>query len=269
MIRLSLAYFYTLGDALAPLPGLKAGSVVRDVWAQLYRAQTELLTLLSTPWLAPAVKAATAHGLALHSAIETITNRTDFDAEVGFAQASAVTGALTNFDMVVRSELYIADAYFVTRKAAYDTGVLVSNAEQQFPAALGLKVPEAIVDVREAGKCLAFELSTASGFHILRATESVVREYWTAVSGGKPHPRVKTIGTYAKRMREESCGSAKAISTLEQIASLHRNPLIHPEETLAPDEAVSLFGICQSAVSAMLKQIPDRPPVTALSSPAS
>ncbi len=52
-------------------------------------------------------------------------------------------------------------------------------------------------------------------------------------------------------------GSAKVLSCLQQIKDLHRNPLMHPEETLTLEEAISLFGICQSAISAMLKEIPD------------
>jgi hypothetical protein len=267
MIRLSLAFFYRLGTVVQPLNNLRQDMIVRDVWSALYSAEKELKELLSTDWLWPGVRVASGHGTHLLAAIEAITNRTDFDAQVGFEQANAVTNAVQGFDMVLRTELHIADAYFVTRKAAYDTGVLISNAEKQFPDSLGLKVSESIVDVREAGKCLAFELSTAAGFHILRATESVLRSYWAAVSGGKPHPKPQTIGTYARKLTDLNLGERKVRATLDQINTLHRNPLIHPQESLSLDEAVSLFGICQSAVSAMLKAIPDPPP-SSLVSPA-
>ena len=37
---------------------------------------------------------------------------------------------------------------------------------------------KAIEETRLAGRCLAFSLATAAGFHIARATESVVRCRW-------------------------------------------------------------------------------------------
>ena len=38
--------------------------------------------------------------------------------------------------------------------------------------------PIAKSDLEEAGKCIAFELPTAAAFHLLRATESVLREFY-------------------------------------------------------------------------------------------
>jgi hypothetical protein len=147
----------------------------------------------------------------------------------------------------------------VSRKAGYDTAVLIGNAEQCFPSDLGSKVPLAIPDIREAGKCLAFELSTAAGLHVMRALETVLASYWSAVSGGKPQPRPRTIGSYLKQMDKLAIGNAKAKAALQQIKDLHRNPLMHPRESLSLDGAVQLFGIVQSAVGAMLKDIPTAP----------
>lgn len=36
-------------------------------------------------------------------------------------------------------------------------------------------------DFEEAGKCLAFERSTAAAFHILRGTEGVLRSYYCSL----------------------------------------------------------------------------------------
>ena len=88
-----------------------------------------------------------------------------------------------------------------------------------------------------------------------------MRAYWTAVSGGKPHPRLKNMGSYLKKMGEVKAGNAKVLAALQQIKDLHRNPLAHPEETLTLEEAVGLFGIVQSAVNAMVKEIPVPKPI--------
>ena len=259
MIRLSLSFFYNLGAVLRPIGGLAGAAKVGQVWGPLTAAQNDLHDLLRTEWFQPAIQSSVAKGSDLMNALLAITNRTDFDSEVGHQQAFAVTNALATFETVLNSELVRADAYFVTRKGAYDSLILVTDAQKHYPSTLAAKVPGAIVDVKEAGKCLAFELCTASGFHILRATESVVRAYWSTVSKGKPHPRLRTIGSYATLMREKGYGDVKVIATLFQIKDLHRNPLIHPQATLDLEEAIALFGICQSAISTMLKVLPNQP----------
>ncbi|MSO69455.1 MAG: hypothetical protein EXQ98_04135 [Alphaproteobacteria bacterium] len=227
-----------------------------EAFGWLYGAEESLNNLFATTWFFPAINASFGPGQELLGAIKSVTTRSDFDAEIGWPASFAIARALSVFEGAVKAELAVANAYFVTRKGGYDTLALVANAEMLFPTDLGQKIPTAILDLREAGKCLAFELPTAAGFHVLRATETVLRAYWGAVGNGKPHPRKKTMGDYLKRMQDEGGGNAKARAALQQIKDLHRNPLMHPEETLTLDEAIGLFGIVQSAISAMLKDIP-------------
>jgi hypothetical protein len=47
----------------------------------------------------------------------------------------------------------------------------------------------ALDELREAGRCLALESYTASGFHTLRGLEVVMAAYFKAVSGKKGFPR--------------------------------------------------------------------------------
>jgi len=47
----------------------------------------------------------------------------------------------------------------------------------------------------------------------------------------------------------------KTVAVLDQIRSLHRNPLMHPEVFLTADEGLRLFDIAKSAISAMADQI--------------
>ena len=85
---------------------------------------------------------------------------------------------------------------------------------------------------QEAGKSLAFELPTAAGFHIFRATESVLRRYYDHVTSGKVPPKVRSIAIYVRQLRIAKCAEEIILATLEQMAKLHRNPLIHPEVAL-------------------------------------
>jgi hypothetical protein len=46
------------------------------------------------------------------------------------------------------------------------------------------------------------------------------------------------------------------------MTTLHRNPLIHPEDALTLDEALGLLGMARSAITAMLAFLPSVPPTT-------
>ena len=113
------------------------------------------------------------------------------------------------------------------------------------------------LDIREAGKCLAFDLATASGFHIARAVEGVLVEYLkllcpTIYADLKDSQR--NLGYYIKIAKENN-GEPKVCSSLDQFRDLHRNPLIHPEAVLTVDEAVTLLGIAQSTIVATILEI--------------
>jgi hypothetical protein len=263
MIRISLAYFYRLGTELQKLRSLSNPIREWDARSILYSADTELAGLLANQFMHSSMRACYGPAQTLLRAIREITrrpwDRTDQEKQLDFLDGWAVVDAHNRFEVVFSAEMSVANTYWVTNKAAYDTVELISRGETLFPIDLPSKVPEAMYDVREAGKCLAFELSTAVGFHALRAVEAVLRRYWKAVSGGAAHPAQKNIGVYLKKMEKEKYGDAKVIAVLTQIKDLHRNPLMHPEDQLTIDDAIALIGIAQSAIVAMLKELPVLP----------
>jgi hypothetical protein len=163
----------------------------------------------------------------------------------------------------VRNILYvILHSYFVTQKGGFDTVSLLAFGENLFPPDLVSKVPEAIFDCREAGKCLAYELPTSCGFHVFRATETVLRKYYLQVSGSKTLPKVRSIGVYLNAMTQKKVGDEKVIFSLRQMADLYRNPLIHPDAVLTQEDAIGVFGLARSAISGMLSVIPVMPLTT-------
>jgi hypothetical protein len=90
---------------------------------------------------------------------------------------------------------------------------LLAFGENLFPPELAFKVPEAIFDSREAGACLAFELPTACGFHVFRATESVLRKYYLQVTRSAVAPKVRNIGVYLNAMKQKKVGDEKITYT--------------------------------------------------------
>jgi len=90
-------------------------------------------------------------------------------------------------------------------------------------------VPEAIPDVKEGARCLAYGLPTAAGFHVFRAVESVLRKYHAHVTEGKAPQNMRNMGVYIKSLETSGKGDPKVIAALKQMKDLHRNPVSHPE----------------------------------------
>ncbi|MFZ2030079.1 MAG: hypothetical protein WAU68_07220 [Vitreimonas sp.] len=245
--------------AIDRLRNVRAGMKVNDAWPDLYSVETSIDYLLHSDITSPMMRTSRGSAQALLSALRAVTatpyDETNELAINGF-QTANFGRLLTDFETVLRAEFASADAYYVTPKRGYDTLRLVSQGEILWPPELRAKVPEAILDARESGKCIAFELGTAAGFHIIRAVETVLLRYWKAVTNNKPLPKNRNLGNYLNQMERLTVGDPKIIAVLKQIKDLHRNELFHPEATLTLQEAIELLGIAQSAVGAMLKALP-------------
>jgi hypothetical protein len=119
---------------------------------------------------------------------------------------------------------------------------------------LAIKVPEAIFDAKEAGKCLAFEVPTAAGFHLFRLLEVVMRTYFREVSG-KDAGKRRTIGTLLNALKKNTLGDTNTVFILEEIAKRYRNLIIHPDAVFTTDDVMGVLGLVQTAVTEMLKEI--------------
>ncbi len=85
----------------------------------------------------------------------------------------------------------------------------------------------------------------------MRATEIVILDYLCRIAGKVVKVSPRTWNAYIKAL--ENHGASEAItSALHQIRKLHRNPLMHPEDTLDVSKADALFGLAKAAIIAML-----------------
>ncbi len=170
---------------------------------------------------------------------------------------------------LLQGELGVQAVYLIWPKRAYDTNRLISAAGSIFSEAVGSWLTkDEQYDIEQAGKCLAFETSTGAGFHLFRAAESVIRRYYQVVVGTLPKPKMRNWGTYLKVLRE--CGaSPKVTYAIEQIKELYRNPVMHPEERLSMDEAISLLGIVETFISTVYVDFNERQSAPVISQLAS
>jgi hypothetical protein len=172
-----------------------------------------------------------------------------------------ITAAVKEVETLMANEFPRLDVYSVLPKGIYSTPALIDRAE----VALSEEVRSAISneakrDLNQAGRCLALELSTAAGFHAMRATERVQREYYSDLVG-KPasHLNMKQCTDELRK----AGGDPKVLAILDQIRDLHRNPIDHPDIFLDMTEAQELFDIAKSSISAMGRQIAKLKPLQA------
>ena len=201
------------------------------------------------------------HAQKMRNSIDAILEKDD---EYIFSdlQIWALQNAKDQFKTVFMAEVSIFPAYLVTQKAAHDTLLLIEDGVKLFPQNLLAKAPETKFDADEVGKALAFELSTACGFHAFRVVEAVLRRYWDEVSSGKKRPEPETLGTMAGQLEICGFGDLKVVEALKQMTKLHRNPISHPDVILNVDEAIAILGMGRSVITHMLTVLKDVPLTT-------
>ena len=264
--------FYQLGMQLHPLSTLEEGQPLNTWRYRLYMVQTWLDFILGDR-LVPLGVAWPAGNTLLHQ-ISQLLKRAEAqseqkpdqsnepqDSQVEFSEAYSIKNALTTFETVFSAQMQGLATYFVSRKLGYETALLIEEAEQLIPESIRKEIPEAIPDLQQAGKCIAFDIPTAAGFHIVRATEAVIRKYYAAVVGKPPKKQMRNWGAYIKNLNAAGA-DAKVTGFLDHIRESYRNPVLHPEDTLTPQDAQVLLGVCVSAIVAMvqaMKSLPAKP----------
>jgi hypothetical protein len=176
------------------------------------------------------------------------------DPSVGWLGHS-IREAAKNFETVLAAETKAMDTYLVSQKGSYKTSDLIARAHIALPATIIPEVPEqCIVDFNEAGKCIAFDVATGAAFHLMRATETVIRKYYKVVVGKEPKQKMRNWGAYIGNLKE--CNAEQKVTDLlEHIRVAYRNPILHPEENFTPEKSLVLFGISVSAISLMVEEI--------------
>lgn len=254
MIRITLHYFYNIGTLLEPLRDVQSEEKISDVYGDLLQAE-EAVEALLTNTVVP-LRTCNVTGNDLLRAIREVT-QADLKEKVALTwiEAYNIRNSVTSFETVLSAELQILDTYFVSQKAGYSTIDLIAHAEVLLPESLRADIPlEALMDFRAGGRCLAFELPTAAGFHLLRATEAMLDEYYDVIATQKNLPEKATMGQTVAYLKSNG-GDSKVVAVLEQLTSLHRNPLMHPQDVLTMVEAIILIGMVVSAIAAMVDGI--------------
>ncbi|MBI4295037.1 MAG: hypothetical protein HY669_02595 [Chloroflexi bacterium] len=241
---------YQLAVALKPIADLKGGVTYRDAQMPMLIGKIWLRYFLGRTFAPLPITAPVAQQL-LQNIEDLFPGQTvpPGQEDQPIPTLFSVQNSLREFETLLNNELQRADIYAISQKGIYSTPDLIEKAIIHFPQDVRRNLSAQIVsDINAAGRCLAFDLPTASGFHIMRATEGVIIKYYTYFV--KKKPKGRNWGTYVRELKDTDADQ-KVVAVIDQIRELHRNPTVHPEVVLSEDAATGLFAIAHSAIVAM------------------
>ena len=155
------------------------------------------------------------------------------------------------------AELQLRYAYILTEKRL-GLKILLDKIDEMFSTDVFSNLPElAQSDFSEAGKCLAFERSTASAFHTLRGTEEVLRFYYKKIvtRNRLTNPLWKQITDQLKQRRGIP---TNLIDACDHVRVNFRNPTAHPDARYGLDDAQSLYALCADLVNRMMSDLKEK-----------
>jgi len=263
MEKINLPFIYDLALKLNPIAKMTYDKAERaDIWMGAMNVVDSLEFLFKK---FPSLAACRTKCAELRSATDEATgwiiNTKDSEWEKEDARADGIFERVIKMakesEVVLSAELHTLAAYHITQKGIYSTADLIERGEGILPDhVLGRIGQSAVGEIRESGKCLAFDCATASAFHMMRATEEVMHRYYVSVCKPKPAKRLQNWGAYIAELGKSNKPEVKeVVAMLQQIKDRHRNLIMHPDIVLSIDEAFTLFEIAQGAIIAMADNI--------------
>lgn len=273
--RINQFAFYELGKALKTL-ATHYGDVPRTacLW-DLFSAQSYMEKLLSgipiplgvSKHAAEAVKKIIDDTFRLFYNTKKEDGANEFrfpqedDTPISSYYFNTIRKSIDDFETVFSAEMGEATSYFVPRKGIYSTPALAEAADGSFPSDLIPFIPgKTKDDWRAAGRCLAFNLLSASGFHVARAVEGIMESYYQLFSGNAGKT-LRSWDDYHKELAKIAANNPtpapepKTLIEFDQMRQDYRNPIVHPRVTLNEADSRILFNNGESLIIAMASEI--------------
>lgn len=153
------------------------------------------------------------------------------------------------FESDLSHECENLSTFFIGRIGTHHTEKLMESAIDNLSEVVRSRLSvDATNDINAAGRCLALNVPTASGFHILRAVEALMRDYHFKLTGTHLAKKNRNWGAFIKVLTENGATS-DVTGFLTHIKDHYRNVIIHPEANLSAAEAFSLFNASLSAIT--------------------
>lgn len=261
MQRVDAGYLYELGDSVRCIGRFNLKDVpAYEMFAPLVTCRSKLTDFLQNSVYSGSLRGIHAAAGALCTAIDELVQRMVNEQlqQVTSIDQYSVQQAYARFEPALQAELSNQVTYLVLPKGVYDIVALIEHGSQLFPYSVNFRAPEAVDDIVQGAKSMAFELWTSAAFHFHRANESVLRRYYDHCVGVGQRPKMETMGTLLKSMEDKGVGDKQVLVALTNIKDFHRNPIIHPGQFVEDaEEAFSLVAAIRAAMGYMLDRLPN------------
>lgn len=165
-----------------------------------------------------------------------------------------LAGAIDGFSITFQDELDRIPMFTVTLKGNLDIRRLAKKFGDGLPKSTTEFLNDFVMnDINHSGRCLALDLPTSSGFHILRAVETCAKAYVYSATGTLPPLRNRNWGEYIEQLKKADAHT-DVIDVL-RILKAKRNPLMHPYDNLDVDEAIALLCLSQAGIDAIVEDL--------------
>lgn len=187
--------------------------------------------------------------LAMVSALDALENT---DTALGDGLSKWIRNLSEKIETVVFPESIIKRIYVLPNRR-FNSEYLLSSPQKLLKDGTFEKLDEvAKQDISSACRCILFGEATAAAFHILRATESVLKSYYFAHKKQRRLPKPMWGSMLAElRAKTKSKPPGTLLNSLDLIRSAYRNPTQHPEAIYEIDSAQDLFGVCLDVIGKM------------------
>ncbi len=112
-------------------------------------------------------------------------------------------------------------------------------------------------DFTEAGKCIAYECSTAAAFHILRGLEGTLRMFYEAISN-KLATKLRWSQIILELEKTSPPPPKPILEQLDQIKKNYRNPTAHPDKLYDIEEVQDLFNEAIAVINRMMNYLKEK-----------
>jgi len=249
--------FYKLGKRLEGVCSIDESKPIAEAWFRLIEAQSALSELLEghpCPLTLSKKKATEAYDC-IHRAFgkycfsENGSGNKEFSAPndsnvMPYWEWRQIKRVVGEFETVFAEEMREAATYRVPDRGIFSIPKLVDNADQTFAQMILDVLPEKTkLDWKAAGRCLAFNLSTASGFHVARAIEGALEIYYQKFC--EKDGTLKSMHEYITQLEKldrEPRPDKKVLAELSYFKTDWRNPLMHPRVVLNDIDSKMLFA---------------------------
>ena len=163
------------------------------------------------------------------------------------------------FETAFASELSRKAVFTVPKRGLFDTYELTEHADNQFSEETLRIMPEHVrADIRAAGRALAFGLSSACCFHLVRASEDLLSKYSEAFGGGTAtkanvlwHEALPRLIAMSKN-KNASGPDPRILSMLGDVENRICPALQSAEHSISMGDATIFFSTTSSMISLMI-----------------